>query len=237
MNTTPEETKTTQEIETIEETVQEETAENNATEPKEKNKKKIKVLQLLGSKTAIIIAAVFVVGCFAYYARTFFIAATVNGSTISRLQVIKELEKSSGKQTLDMLVVQSLIDSEARSKGITVNSADIEAAIKSIEDQVTAQGETLDQALATQGITKEDLTNQITVEKKLENLLADKIQVTDDEVSRYITDNKIEIPEGEESTFLEQVKDYLRQQKLSTEASSFIDSLRSQANIKYFVNY
>lgn len=200
--------------------------------PKETRKHKT-----ISIKIMVVIAFVVIIVALAFYHKGLFVAATVDGSPISRLAVIRELEKSSGKMALEMILVQKLIDNEIRKKRVTVSSDEIGAEMKNIEEQIEAQGTTLDQALAAQGMTHEDFENQITVQKKLEKLLADKTQVTDDEVEQYVEDNEIMIPEGQEVDYQAQIKEQLRQQKLSSQAGLLIDSLRSQAKIRYFVDY
>jgi foldase protein PrsA len=192
---------------------------------------------MLSTKAAIAIVAVVVVAALGYRYKGFLVAATVNGSPISRLAIIQELEKRSGKAALDELVTQKLINDEANKKGVAISGDEVTAAIKGIEDQVKAQGQTLDGALAAQGMTMEDFRTQITIQKTLEKLLADKTLVTDVEVEQYIKDNKEAVPPGQEVAYKDQIKSQIAQQKLRTEAGSFIAALRAQASINYFINY
>jgi foldase protein PrsA len=196
-----------------------------------KPKKKIKI--------GIIILVVLVIGIVAldYYSKGMLIAATVNGSPISRLAVIAELEKSAGKTTLDSLITKKLIEAEVVKKGFLVSQDDVSAEIKKVEEEVKAQNLTLDQALAQQGMTLEDFQTQIFLHLELEKLLADKIQVTQAEIDQYIIDKKITIPAGQETIYQDQVKNKLQQQKLSEAAGQLIDTLRTQAKINYYVKY
>ncbi len=188
-------------------------------------------------KTAIIIAVVLVIGALAYGYRGLLIAATVNGSPISRLSVISELEKKSGKAALDELITKKLIDDEAKKNGVTVSDDEVSAEITKIDDQIKAQGKALSEVLLEQGMTESDLRLQITIQKKLEKLLADKTQVADDEIKKFIADNKVVVPAGQEETYKNQARDQLTQNKLRDAAGLLIDSLRSQASINYFTNY
>ena len=197
----------------------------------------VKTKRMLSTKAAIAIVAIVVIAALGYRYKGFLVAATVNGSPISRLAIIQELEKKSGKATLDELVTQKLINDEAKKKGITISGDEVTAAIKDIEDQVKAQGQTLDDALAAQGMTQEDFRAQITIQKTLEKLLADKTQVTDAEIEQYLKDNKVVIPAGQDVVYKNQVKSQLAQDKLRKEAGLFINSLKSQASINYFINY
>lgn len=206
----------------------------NAQEYQQKtDKKSIKI----SIKTAIIVAVIIILGALAYVYKGLFIAATIDGSPISRLTIIRKLEKASGKSLLESLVVEKLIQNEANAKKIVVSNDEIDTEIKKIEDQVSTQGGTFDEVLSKQGMDRNDLKKQIILNKEIEKLLADKINVTDEEVDQYIKDNKISITESEEAATRDQIKDGLRNQKLNAQAQSLITDLKSKAKIQYFVNY
>jgi len=209
------------------------TAQTESLNQQKTDKKSIKI----SIKAAVIIAVIVVLGALAYVYKGLFIAATVNGSPISRLAIIQKLEKDSGKNLLESLIIEKLVQNEVNAKKIVVSNDEINGEIKKIEDQIAAQGTTLDAALASQGMSKEDLKKQVILQKEVEKLVADKINVTDEEAAQYIKDNKIPIPKGQEATTTAQIKDELRNQKLSTEGNALITALKSQARIHYFVNY
>ena len=188
-------------------------------------------------KTVIIIVVSIALGVLAYIYKGLFIAATVNGTPISRLTIIQKLEKASGKSLLDSLITEKLIQDEADAKKIVVSNDEINAGIKEVQDQIVAQGSTLDAALSAQGMSMDDLKKRIIVQKEVEKLVADKINVTDQEIAQYIIDNKISIPSGQEAAINDQVKNELRNQKLNTEAQTLINDLKAKAKIRYFVNY
>lgn len=191
----------------------------------------------INKKVLIIVASAILVLVLAYLAKGFFVAALVNGQPISRWSVISTLEKESGKDLLESLIVEKLIAAEAKAQKLEVADAELEAEIKKIEEQITAQGGELNEALAQQGMTLEILQKQILLQKQVEKLLADKVAVTDEEVSQYITDSQTVIPDGQESSVREQIKSQLANQKLNMEAPSYIEELKAKAKIKYFVNY
>ncbi len=195
------------------------------------------IIRKINLKTTIIIAVVIVVGALAYIYKGSFIVATVNGNPISRLAVIGKLEKASGKKTLDSLITQKLIADELDKKKITVTDDEINADIKNIEDQIAAQGSTLAQALTAQGMTTADLKDQVSINLRMEKLLADKTQVSDDEISQYIKDNKLTVPKGQEARYNDQIRNQLKSNKINQAAKDWVSSIRSQASIRYFVNY
>src|SRR3989339_718982 len=65
------------------------------------------------------------------YSKGLFVAATVNGSPISRLAIIETLEKQAGKQALDSMITEKLIKSGT--DNISVSQEDIDSEIKKIE--------------------------------------------------------------------------------------------------------
>ncbi len=191
------------------------------------------------TRSFVIVLVVFVVLLAGfYYYKGIFIAATVNGSPISRLSVIRELEKKAGKDTLDTIITKKLIESEMKKSGIVIKDADIDAEMKKIEDQVTAQGGTLDEALAGQGMTLAELREQIVINKELEQILSDKIAVSDDEVNQYLADNKTLAPKGVSSDDMKnQAREQLKGQKFNTEAGKWVNDIKAKAQINYFVQY
>lgn len=125
-----------------------------------------------------------------------FVAALVNGQPISRLSLIKELEKQGGKQTLASLINQTLILQEAKKKNINISEKEVNEEVKKIEEDLKKQGQNLDTALLTQGMTRGDLIAQLKIRKLVEKLLADQIKVTDKEVADYVEKNKETFPEN-----------------------------------------
>jgi len=191
------------------------------------------------TKNFVIVLAVsaLLLGGFYYY-RGVFIVATVNGSPVSRLSVVRELEKKVGKDILDIIITKKLIEGEMKKSGIVIKDADIDVEMKKIEDQVTAQGGTLDQALAGQGMTLAELREQVVINKELEQILADKIVVSDDEVDQYLATNKTLASKGISSDDLKsQAREQLKGQKFNTEAEKWVSDIRAKAQIDYFVQY
>lgn len=173
-----------------------------------------------------------------FYSKGFFIAATVNGSPISRLAVIGELEKQGGKQALEAIITERLIEAELQKNNIIVSDADIDTEIKKLEEQVASQGGTLEEALTAQGMSMEILRTQIKTQKGLEQLLADKVMVSDAELATAMESAKGSAPDGMTDEELKTaITEQLKQQKFQAEAQTWVSSLTASADIKYFVTY
>lgn len=172
-----------------------------------------------------------------YLFRNLIIAATVNGQPISRVSVISELEKQGGKQALDSLITKTLITQEARKRKVIVSQSDIDGELKKINANLAKQGQKLDQVLQLQGMTKDQLVEQIKLQKMIEKMIG-VTAISDKEVDAYIASNKESLPQGQdEKTQRTNVKNQLQQQKLNEKAQKFLEDLRNKAKINRFVSY
>ncbi len=189
-------------------------------------------------KSVMIAAAILALLGAAYQYKGVFVSAVVNGTPISRLSVVRELEKQAGSQALDRLITKKLVDDEVERRNIVVAPSDIDAEVKKIEDSVTKQGGTLKEALDQQGMTEEDLREQLLLQKKLEKLLGDRIEVTDDEVTRYMAQGDGLAPSGiSDADFRDQIREQLKGQKFNEEVGKWIAAAKAKASIRYYAEY
>ncbi|QQG47853.1 MAG: SurA N-terminal domain-containing protein [Candidatus Woesebacteria bacterium] len=166
------------------------------------------------------------------------VAAMVNGEPISRFKIISELEKRSGSQALDSIITQTLISQEAKKQNINVTQTEIDNQINSLENSLKSQGQDLNSALATQGMTKEDLITQISLQKMVEKLVGKDIEIKDQQIDDYIKANKDTFPKDEKPEDIRsKVKNQLFQQALSQKFQTWITDLKSKAHITYFIKY
>jgi hypothetical protein len=169
--------------------------------------------------------------------RNLFVVANVNGKNISRFQVIRELEAQGGQQVLDSIVSRVLIEQEAGRRGIIATDAEIQEEMARIDATLLAEGTNLDDALAAQNMTRTDLAEQLKFQVLLEKMLADRIQVTDEQLEDYIEANRENLPEEIDPEFREQLRESLVQQNMSMESQLLLSELRDQATINYYVQY
>ncbi|MBI4599445.1 SurA N-terminal domain-containing protein [Candidatus Uhrbacteria bacterium] len=192
----------------------------------------------INTKTALALVIVLVIAGALFFFKDLFVVAIVDGKPVTRIDVVRELEKRSGKQALDAMIIKRLVNAEMNKKNITASDEEVSAEIKNIEAQMAARGGTLQQILDQQGMSQEDLREQVGDQKRVEKFFADKLAVSDEEVAKYMKDNSITVPEGKDPKELSgQIKDQLKQQKLSTEVDAWIAGLKSAANIRYLKTY
>ncbi len=193
---------------------------------------------LLRNKKLKTLAIIILVGTFLVLTKSLFVAALVNGRPVSRIAVIKALEKQGGSDVLNTLIERSLIFQEAGRAGVKVADDAINTQIASIEEILKGQNLTLEEALAARGQTKKDLLDQIRIQKTVEAILSQKINVSEEDIAKYFEENKQLLDEGAK---LEDVKEDIRQQlfqqKLNAEYTKWVEELKAKSKILYFVNF
>ncbi|MFA6533399.1 MAG: SurA N-terminal domain-containing protein [Patescibacteria group bacterium] len=180
-----------------------------------------------------------VVGLIYFIGKTF-IAASANGQLISRISVIKVLEKQGGKTTLDTIILKALINQEAKKRKINISESEMNAEIAKIESNVTSQGTTLDALLLQQGMTKKDLTDEVKVQLLVTKMAGSNISITDKEIDDYLTSQKEQSAGSTQPTpelTRDQAKEAIKQQKLQEKIQTFVADLKAKAKIKYFIKY
>ncbi len=187
----------------------------------------------------IITATVVVIVFLLLLSNGWIVAATVNGSAISRHEVRNLVEKDSGADALRGLISQKLLDQEIKDKKISVTEAQIDEEIATISDLLEKQGLTFAEAIEGQGLTMNEARKQVKRQLELEGLFADSVIVSEEEINAFIESNQVPLPEdeGEKAELLSSVREQMEQEKLYNEYIAKEAELREQASIKFFVDY
>ncbi|MDP4010135.1 MAG: SurA N-terminal domain-containing protein [Candidatus Shapirobacteria bacterium] len=190
-----------------------------------KSLKKVNLPVVLGG---LVVAA----GLFGYY--KYGVVAVVNGRPIFRIEYIKIMESQVGKQTLDRMVTETLIMNEASKKGVKIDKAVVDTEIAKIEEQLKTQGQTLDSALAAEGMARTDLEKQIRLQKLAEELSAPKTEITEAEINDFLDKNKDQLPKGASKEELQTLaKTQLSSQAQNEAISTWLADLKKNAKIIY----
>lgn len=187
---------------------------------------------------AVFLVGVFILVALFLFARKTFIVASINGQPLTRFEVIEALEKQGAKQVVDSLISQTLLTQKAKQEKLEATSDEINIEIDKIKKQLKDQGSDLETVLATQGMTQQDLEEQIKLRLLLDKLLAGKTKVTDKEINNYLEENRESYPaETTDAELKKTIREQLENQKLSTAAQELLTKLKDEANIKYYINY
>ncbi len=95
----------------------------------------------------------------------------------------------------------------------------------------------LDQALQMQGMSRENLEEQMRLQLAIEEILAPKIQITDEELKQYIEENKDYFSATQEAQIKEEAQEGLRQQKLNQNFQSWLQELTEKAKINRWLKF
>lgn len=162
----------------------------------------------------------------------FGIVATVNGKPISRLSYLRTLEKMDQKQTLKQMTNEALIYQEAVKKNIVIEKDIIDTEIASVEAQIKQQGQTLEAALSSEGMTRADLEDQIRLQKTAEKLANPNLEITQAQIDDYLTKNKSYLPETYTKEQLQELaKTQLITEIKNTAINSWFTQLQKDADI------
>lgn len=105
-----------------------------------------------------------------YKTNTWPIVAVVNYRPIFRFEVDKQLFSQSGKEVIDGLITEDLISQELKNRKIVVTTTDIDEKMSEIKKQFGTD-ENFKQILAMQGMTEEQVREQITLRVGLEKMV------------------------------------------------------------------
>lgn len=202
--------------------------------------KKIKNLNRTESLKIGLIVFLFlvIVGGLLFYFKHLFVVALVDNRPITRFALDRELEKQAGQQILDNLVGESLILQEAKRQGVKISQAEVNAKVEEVRGQLKEQGNDLEALLEAQGQTLKSFEKQAKNQLIIEELVGKDITVTEEEIEAYFNENQDFFEEG---VVFEDVKDDLKEQirqgKLSTNFQSWLSELKEKAKIHYFLSF
>ena len=168
-----------------------------------------------------------------YLVKTYMLVAIVNKQPVFRWTVVKQLEQRYGNEAIDNIILNMLVKQEASKKGVTASSEEIDAEYQKIENNVKEQGQELNALLSMQGMTPDDLREQLEYKIILEKLVGSEISVTDEEIDAFIEERKDVIEkDANMDTVREEIREILKEQKLNEKASELTERLKTEASIQ-----
>jgi len=162
--------------------------------------------------------------------------ATVNNRPISRQRFNQQIESQYGQQVLETMINEELIKQAAGDQKIVISQEKIDEEMAKIEKSLP-EGMNLDQALQMQGMSRENLEEQMRLQLAIEEILAPKIQITDEELKQYIEENKDYFSATQEAQIREEAQEGLRQQKLNQNFQSWLQELTEKAKINRWLKF
>jgi len=163
------------------------------------------------------------------------VVATVDGEKITQSELYKSMIVSNGRQALDILISQKIIDIEARKHQIIITEQEIQEKMAQYEEAYGGR-EALLTLLQANGITLNDLRNNIQMTLKITKLLTPDIVVSDEEIAAYFEQNKDDFarqnPDPKLEDFKDKIKDTILEQKVQIGFDSWLQERLSEYDIK-----
>lgn len=158
------------------------------------------------------------------------IVAIVNYKPIFRWQLNATLNSRYGKQTLEQMISEDLISTEAKKQKISVSKAEIDAKtteiIKGLGENVT-----LDDLLSYQGMSKTDFENQLKLQLMVTKLLGSNVKVSETEIADYISKNQSLLTATTEAELNAEAKAAIIDQKVTEQLQTWFQELKAKAKI------
>ncbi len=192
-----------------------------------------KVINFRKSKTFYIVLIIAVLLLLAVYKKNWFIAATVNGSPITNLDLQMRLNKEFRTQVLNQLINERVILNKAIKNNAVVTETEVNKKISEIETSVGG-AEALDALLSQQGQTKDSIRQQIKLQLSIEKLYEKDATVSAQEVTEFIEQNREQLKATDSAGQGKEATDALKNQKLSQIFQQKFQELRSKAKIQIF---
>jgi len=165
--------------------------------------------------------------------KSLFVAATINGSPVSNLELQSRLNTQFRQQVLNEMINEKIILDEAKSKKIIVQKSEIDNQVTELEGNMGGK-DALDNILNMQGQTRGQLRDQIKIRLLAEKMYGAEATVSAEEVDQFITENKDQLQSTEPAEQIKEAREILEQQKLSQIFSTKFQELKQAAQIKVF---
>lgn len=169
----------------------------------------------------------------AIYKKNWFIAATINSSPITNLELQMRLNSGFRTQTLNQLINEKIILDEAAKKNVLVSDLEVGRKISEIETSVGG-AQALDAMLTQQGQTRETIKQQIKLQLTIEKLYTNEATVSAEEVTKFIEQNKDQLQATDSAGQQKESYNAIKNQKLTQIFSQKFQELRTKAKIQIF---
>ncbi len=175
------------------------------------------------------------------------VVAVVNGQPITQEEFQKEYDffffiqgipqaykvAISKGTILNQTINEMLLVDYAKSKGISVSDKEVDAVVDKISQMSNLSIENITNILKQRGFTMNDLKDyyrkNLMITKLINETILPKINVSDEEIQKFYTENNITTPYNETK---EKIRNTLIQNKEAEMIKQLLDELRAKATIK-----
>lgn len=183
----------------------------------------------------IIIVLLIVLAILAFRYKNLFVVGMVNNQPITSFELNQRMTDAYGKQTLDQVITERLLRNEAKKRNITVSQTEIDDELKNVEASLGGVV-SLDEALAQQGMTRDQLKDQVELRLIVSKLVDENVTISEEEVDKYIEANKEFVKADSDPVKTKNdIRNYLKEQKINEQVQLLIRELKEKAKIVTFI--
>lgn len=192
-----------------------------------------KIVSFKSDKRFYLILIVLGILVLAVVKKSWFIAAIVNGTPVTNLELQMKLNQQFKEQTLNQLINEKIILSEAAKNNAVPTSAEVTSKIAELEASVGG-AEALNTLLTQQGQTRDTIRDQVMLQLAVTKLYEKEATVSAEEVAKFVEDNQQLLKASDSASQQKEAAEAIKNQKLSQIISEKFQALRQAASIKIF---
>ena len=166
--------------------------------------------------------------------KSLLLAAVVDGKPIFSWELNRVLVDRYGKQTLEGMVSEALITSEAKKQSVVVPPTEVSAREEEIVKGLGG-GMNLEEILKIQGLSKDEFDRQITMQLTVQKLLGKDLTITEADVDNFIASNRATLVATEEAALRVEAKQAILDAHIGEKLQPWFNELKSKAKILRFL--
>lgn len=187
-------------------------------------------------KLLLVIAIGVVVFLLVQKNKSLFIVGTVNKSPITRWELNTKMAEKYATQTFEEIVSERLLTENLKKNNISVTDKEVQDELAKIKAQYGGE-EQFKTAIAQFGMTEAKALASIEQSIGLKKLIGslNKIEITDDAIAKYFTDNASSYTDKKLEDVKAEIKDTLLQQEIYTKSQEWYTQIRKDAKVSSFL--
>ncbi len=169
----------------------------------------------------------------ATFKKDLLIAAMINGSPVTNLELQMRLNREFRTQTLNQLINERIILDEAKKNNAVVQESEVDQKIAELEANVGGK-DTLENLLSQQGQTKTTLRDQIRIQLAIAKLYDKEATISAEALAKFLEQNRQSLRATDSASQEKEAYEILKQQELSQIFNQKFQELRTKAKIQIF---
>lgn len=166
--------------------------------------------------------------------KSLLLSAVVDGRPVFSWELNRVLVDRYGKQTLEGIISEKLIATEAQKNGVVLSTAEVASREEEIVKSL-GNGMSLEEILKIQGLSKGEFDKQITLQLTVQKILGKDLTITETDVDNYIASNRAQLVATEEATLRTEARQAILDAHIGEKLQPWFNELKTKAKILRFL--